>query len=337
MFHNTLCRFVRILIVVWLWIGFTAYAYSEKAPTYKVLVVMSYEEDNPWCVEIKEGIDSVLANNYEVKYFYMDTKKSLEGGPQKAKEAYAVYQEFQPDGVIAADDNVQAMFVLPYLKDKVETPVIFCGVNADAEQYGYPTSHISGVLERWHIRESIAFMKQIDPSVKTIGFIAKDSPSGKALLQQVNREFDTYLAQFTAFKLPKTKQEMATMLEELKAQSDVIYMDSMEGIPDEKGNPLTSQELIQFVSTTFGKPLIGANQYHVKQGALCAVIKTGQEQGRTAAEMLSKAIQGTPVSELPITANQHGKRMINAMVMKSLGMKPHRRALIGVELIKTSE
>jgi ABC-type uncharacterized transport system substrate-binding protein len=323
--------------MVWIWIGFAAYAYSEKAPTYRVLVVMSYEEDNPWCIEIKEGIDSVLASTCEVQYFYMDTKKSLEGGPQKAEEAYALYQEFQPDGVITADDNAQAMFVLPYLKDSVETPVIFCGVNADAEQYGYPTSHISGVLERWHIRESIAFMKQIDPSVKTIGFIAKDSPSGRALLRQVKRESDTYLAQFTAFRLPTTKQEMETMLEELKAQSDAIYMDSIEGILDEDGNPLTSQEIIQFASTTFGKPLIGANRYHLKQGALCAVIKTGQEQGRTAAEMLLKAIHGTPVSELPITANQHGKRIINATVMKSLGIKPRSRALIGVELVKTTE
>jgi len=27
-----------------------------------------------------------------------------------------------------ADDNAQSMFVLPYLKDKVKTPVMFCAV-----------------------------------------------------------------------------------------------------------------------------------------------------------------------------------------------------------------
>jgi ABC-type uncharacterized transport system substrate-binding protein len=335
MLFNKRYWIVMVVMISWMWIGLTT-AHGQTT-LCKVLVVMSYEADNPWCLEIQEGIDAVLAGMCEVKYAYMDTKKHLEGGPQKAEEAYALYQEFQPDGVIAADDNAQTMFVLPYLKDKVETPVMFCGVNADAEQYGYPTSHISGVLERWHIQESIAFMKQIDPSVKTIGFIAKDSPSGTALLQQVKRESDTYLAQFTDFKLPTTQHELRTMLEELKVQSDVIYMDSMEGIVDAEGKSLTSQEIIQFVTTTFGKPLIGANRYHLEQGALCAVIKTGQEQGRMAAEMLVKAMQGTPVSEIPITRNQHGKRIINVPVLQALGIKPSRRALIGAELVKTTE
>jgi hypothetical protein len=106
---------VIVSILTWICIGFMASL--GEAVSCKVLVVMSYEEDNPWCVEIKEGIDLVLTSTCGVKYFYMDTKKDLKGGPQKAEEAYALYQEFQPDGVITADDNVQAMFVVKYLKD----------------------------------------------------------------------------------------------------------------------------------------------------------------------------------------------------------------------------
>ena len=48
-----------------------------EAASNKILVVMSYEEDNPWCMQIKEGIDSVLAGNSDIKYFYMDTKKNI--------------------------------------------------------------------------------------------------------------------------------------------------------------------------------------------------------------------------------------------------------------------
>lgn len=336
MFHRNVSRVITGLIIGWLWVVFVVQ--TGEATSCKVLTVMSYEEDNPWCVEIKEGIDSVLADVCDVKYFYMDTKKDLEGGPQKAQEAYTLYQEYQPDGVITADDNAQTMFVVKYLQGSGETPVMFCAVNAEPETYGYPSSSISGVLERWHIKESLAFMKQLDPSVKTVGFIAKDSPSGQALLHQVESESDTYPAKFTTFKLPKTKQELVTVITELKEQqTDVIYMDSMEGILDEAGKPLTSREIIGFTSQTSGKPVIGANRYHLEQGALCAVIKTGQEQGRTAAEMLLKAMQGTPVAELPITKNQHGKRIVNVTVMKALNIKPQRRALIGVELVKTAE
>lgn len=97
------------------------------AAEFKVLVVMSYEANNPWVIEIREGIDSVLAASSEITYFYMDTKVSPAAGPRKGEEAYALYQRLQPDGVIVADDDAQAMFVVPFLKDKVRTPVMFNG------------------------------------------------------------------------------------------------------------------------------------------------------------------------------------------------------------------
>jgi ABC-type uncharacterized transport system substrate-binding protein len=335
MFINKMSRLFQVLIISSIYIGVAAS--SGEASSCKVLVVMSYEKANPWSMEIREGVDSVLSSRCEINYFYMDTKIKFEGGLKKADEAYALYKEFQPDGVIAADDNAQSMFVAPYLKDKVKTPVMFCGVNAEPEKYGYPASNVSGILERWHIDTTIAFAKQLMPSMKTVGIITKDSPSGRALQKQIKNDSGTHVAEISAFKLVKTKKEAAMMLQELKGQSDALLMDSLQGIPDETGKPLTSKEIIPFISEVYSKPLLGANRYHVVQGALCAVVKTGQNQGRVAAEMLLRAMQGTAVSQLPITVNKHGKRMINIAVMKSLGIKPKRRALIGTELVGFTE
>ena len=149
-----------LVTIITLCISFL-YPPTTLAYRYNVFVVMSYEEDNPWCQEIKKGIDSVLSGSSEITYFYMDTKINREGGELKASEAYALYQKIKPDGVITADDNAQQMFVLPYLKDNVETPVMFSDVNAEADKYGYPASNVSGILERGHIRESYGFGKQI--------------------------------------------------------------------------------------------------------------------------------------------------------------------------------
>ena len=59
-----------------------------EAASNKILVVMSYEEDNPWCMQIKEGIDSVLTGDSDIKYFYMDTKKNINDGVRKAEDAH---------------------------------------------------------------------------------------------------------------------------------------------------------------------------------------------------------------------------------------------------------
>ena len=313
------------------------YPATVLAARFNVFVVMSYEQDNPWCQEIKKGIDSVLSGNSEITYFYMDTKINREGGEHKAREAYALYLKTRPDGVITADDNAQQMFVLPYLKNKVETPVMFSGVNAEAEKYGYPASNVSGILERGHIRESIAFAKQLVPSINTIGFVASNSPSGRALQKQVDEESDTYSAKLTSFNLVNTTNELASLGRKLNNLSDAIYTDSLVGLKDDKGIPHSHKDVLNLLATSYDKPVIGANQYHVEQGALCAVIKTGQEQGETAAEMLLKAMQGTPVSEIPITRNYKGKRVINVTTMKSLGITPRPIVLLGAELLKTEK
>ena len=50
------------------------------------------------------------------------------------------------------------------------------------------------------------------------------------------------------------------------------------------------------------------------------MVKTGEEQGVTAARMLLKAMQGTPVDQIPIEVNKFGKRYINVTVLKKMGL-----------------
>jgi len=330
-------RFYRLSVLIIFCIC-SLFPFSSNAAKLRVLAVMSYEIDFPWCENIKQGIDSVLSDSCEIKYFYMNTKSNLKEGSKKAEQAFELYKKFQPDGVIAADDNAQSMFVVPYLKDKVKTPVMFCGVNALPEKYGYPASNVSGILERPHFNESIALAKQLVPSIKTFGFIIKASPTGEAHLSQIQRESDTYQAKLTEFKTPVTVKELVEMTKELREKSDTLFVASLAGVVDEQGKPLSEEDGVKIALKTFGsKPTIGDEDYTVKFGALCTVVRTGQEQGETAAAMLVKAMTGTPVSDIPVTSNHKGKRVINATVIKDLGITPRPEILRGAEIVRTGE
>ena len=78
MFSGQRSQQFAMVVIVFMILG--ACISNAGAAQYKVMVVMSYEEDFPWDKEIKEGIDSVLAATSEIKYFYMDTKKNAAGG-----------------------------------------------------------------------------------------------------------------------------------------------------------------------------------------------------------------------------------------------------------------
>ncbi len=325
----------------WCWLlGWTAFflagAWQAAGQTegFKVLVVMSYHETMPWVEEMTEGIESVLGQAHDVRYVFMDTKNDPEGGPEKAKEAHALYRRFKPDGVIAGDDNAQSMFVVPYLKDKVETPVMFCGVNADPETYGYPASNVSGILERQHFEEAIAMMNQLVPDLRKVGFIMKASPTADAIIQELKG--GNYLADIVSFNTPRTVDEAMEMIDAMKKTCDAAYVTNLTGLRDDSGKPLGDDALFPMVSERFGKPLFSGSSYNIRfPGVLVAVAKTGQEQGATAAKMLLKAMRGTPVRRIPVTRNQTGKRMINATVLKELGIKPRPEILRGTELVRS--
>jgi ABC-type uncharacterized transport system substrate-binding protein len=324
---------IAVLFIIYLFIHLP----MVEAASYKILVVMSYEEENPWCIQIKEGIDSVFAGNSELIYYYMDTKKNLKGGIQKAKNAYELYKQFRPDGVIAADDNAQSMFVVPYLKDKVKVPVMFCAVNEEPGKYGYPASNVSGILERNFIGESIAFALQLVPAIRRVGFLAKDSPSGRGIQKQVEMEADSYLVKSAGFQLVKTIEETRAVVAEYNKTSDALYIDATNGILDSNGRPLNNEQVTKTIAQFYQNLLIGANNFHVKYGVLCAVVKSGNAQGRISAQMLLKAIEGTVIKQIPITRNKYGKRLLNVAVMKEMGIKPKRRVLVGTELVKEIE
>ncbi len=190
----------------------------------KVFVVMSYHTDYQWQKQVREGIDRVLGDMCEVRYFDLDTKRNLAQGLKKAEEAYATYKTWEPDGVIAVDDNAQSMFVAPYLKNKVSTPVIFCGVNAEPQKYGYPATNVSGILERHHLRESLVLVKQMVPAIKKIGVIAANRPSNVGMINTIKDEQHSYPVQSFEYRLANSLVEAVKMTKDLRSQTDALHI-----------------------------------------------------------------------------------------------------------------
>ncbi len=304
----------------WVILGLLLAVFPAAAADYRVLVVMSYEEDNPWCGEILQGIESVLGARASLSYRYMDTKRDIDGGPGRAAEIYREFQDLAPDGVIAVDDNAQAMFVVPYLLGRHATPVMFSGVNAEPSKYGFPNATVSGIIERGHIAEAVAFAHQLTPSVQRLVVMSRDSPSGRALLEQVATERDRYLLPLVDTLLANRLTEIQDYLAAAATPQTLLYIDSLEGIKDAGGTALSNRQVLDGIYEVFDGHVAAANRYQVADGAMSAVVNTGFEQGATAAEMLLQALTGTPVAEIPVRRNYQGRRYINANRVDAMGL-----------------
>lgn len=326
-----------LLIGMVAWGGLSIGVQADQTASCKVLVVLTYAEDFFWSQDIKTGIDAVLEDQCEIRYMALDALKDPDGVDAKVQEAYAAYQEWQPDGIITADDDVQAKLVVPYFKDKVETPVIFCGVNGEPEDYGFPASNVSGIVQRPHVKDTVLFVRQFDPSIQTIGMISTDIPTARALSQQIEQEKDTYGVEMLEPIYVSTLDEALAAVEDLKAQSDALFVGPLGNLLDADGKALTDKDVDPIVTEAFGKPTLATRDQFVEYGVLCAITDRGEEQGQVAADMLLKAMQGTPMSELQITRNKKGKRVLNVTTMKALGLTPKPTILKGVELVETAQ
>jgi len=310
---------------------------ADAAERHRVLVVMSYHQEMPWESDIRQGIETELGASAEIRYVYLNAKNDPAGAPQRAGEVWRVFREFRPEGVIAADDDAQSLFVVPYLKDRVSVPVVFCGVNAEPVQYGYPASNVTGIVERAHFRESIAFLQQLAPGARSFAFLSNDNPTGRGYAEQIRLESGSYPIQSHTVRLVKTIDEAETAVRDMKKNNDALFLIAMEGLTARDGRPLAEKESFRVLTRAFGKPVIGMNEFNIRFGLLCAVVKTGREQGQTAARMLLKIVRGTPVSAVSIVRNQQGKRVLNVTVMRAMGIRPRPVLLVGTELVQTEE
>ncbi len=307
-----------------------------QSELFRVLVVLSYSQEFPWSAEEAAGIRETLDPYCDLTFISLDTKKHPQEASSRAAKAYNVFKQLQPHGVIAADDNAQFSFVLPYLKGKTQTPVVFCGVNAKPEEYGYPTETITGVLERIHLRESMAFATQLAPGLQTFCGLTRHSPTGLAVYTEVTDQIDTLPLKNAAFVLPRTLEEAQEHVKQLRGNCDLLFLDTLEGLTDTHNAIHSDTSIIPMLVEMFNGPSIAPSEYAVHLGVLTSVAKSGREQGRLAASMLLDQLHGRTLdAESRIVRNVHGKRIINVTTMRTLGLAPRPAVLRGAQLVKT--
>jgi len=62
-----------------------------------IFIVESYHAEYPWDISYKKGLESILASEYKLIYFEMDTKRlPVSEHQKKAEQAFEKYKENTP-------------------------------------------------------------------------------------------------------------------------------------------------------------------------------------------------------------------------------------------------
>lgn len=280
----------------------------------KVLYVASYENTYEWSAGITRAIDEEFANTgVQLRHFYMDTKNHPAESEKQAAalKAKALIEEFKPDVVITSDDDAAKYLIVPYYKDS-QLPFVFCGVNWEASQYGFPASNVTGMLE---VDLADKLIKQLRDYARgdRVGFLALDGLS--------ERKEATYYKSHLQLNLQhsyfvKTIPEFEQAFIRAQSEVDMLIIANLKGV-----HGFELDKAIGFIENHVRIPVGITLHQSLARLSLLGMVKLPSEQGKWAAQTALKILNGASPSDFPITQNKEGKLILNAWMALQLGVK----------------
>jgi len=280
----------------------------------KCLYISSYHPGYAWSDGVESGVRSVLQGKCEIKQFNMDTKrnKQPEYMTQTGLEAKQLIDSWKPDIVITADDNAAKYVIQAHYKNH-KLPFIFCGVNWTADEYGFPYTNVTGMVEVAPIYPLLEKVKELIPGAKKAIYIGADTITEKKNLARFEKALvkqDIHLDSALA----------GTMGDWLNSytgaqQYDFIIIGSKSGIQD------WDKEHVVNTIKAQSKKLSVTNHDWMMPYTMLGFTKVPEEQGEWAAQAALSILAGVEISKIAIVPNRKWDIWTNSSLLKTINIK----------------
>ena len=283
----------------------------------KVLFINSYAPGFHSTDEYLTGIRNAFeGKNIEFRVFHMDTKRHPEEAYilSKAAEVMQEIERFQPDLIIASDDNAAKYVVQPNLRDG-PTPVLFCGVNWTCWQYDLPTPHVRGILEVLPVKDVIMELKQYYPDARNLTILSERSNTelkNKEILDPLYAELGLNPTYALVNEFEDWKREFLVANE----RADLIFTFTHGAI---KG--WQEDEAAAYVRQHIKKPIFTVEE-HMMPYCVLGFSKVAREQGDWVGATALEVLAGKPIDRVQMTKNKQTRNFLNRPLARKIDFQP---------------
>lgn len=276
----------------------------------KCLFVSSYHPGYAWSDGVERGIRSTLEGKCEIMQFNMDTKrkKSPEHMRKAGMEVKQLINSWKPDIVITADDNAAKYVIQAHFKDH-EIPFVFCGINWTADEYGFPYSNVTGMVEVAPIYPLLEKVKDLIPDAKKAIYLGADTVTEKKNLNRFEKALGKYDIHLDS-ALAETMYDWLNSYTRAQ-QYDFIIVGSNSGIHD-----WNSERVINTIKTG-SKKLSVTNHDWMMPYTMLGFTKVPQEQGEWAAQAALSILAGVDISKIAIIPNRKWDIWTNSSLLQA--------------------
>lgn len=309
-------------------LAFSASSFAQSNNKPSCLYVASYHVGYAWSDGIERGLRERLQEQCNITEFYMDTKRRKDSDDIVAAghAAYKLIQNLKPDVVITSDDNAAKYLIVPHLVDK-DIPVVFSGINWTVDEYGFPASNVTGIVEIAPIKPML--MEGVSTANIPANHPVRIAYLGASTLSEI-KNYNRVKA--TAEKLEMSVDRiLAENFDEWKAgftlaqTYDLVVMGSSSGIAK-----FSEVQAAAFAKANT-KTLSLTNHEWMMPYSAIGYTKVAEEQGEWAAASTIAILNGVRAIDIPLVTNRRWDTWTNEALLKGAGIDLDQSNLIGAK------
>jgi diguanylate cyclase (GGDEF)-like protein/PAS domain S-box-containing protein len=287
--------------------------HAQAAAPTSVFVLHAYSQEYPWSKGQHQGFVEALNEDasraYSLNVEYLDSKRAgyspayadLIGDHLRQK-----YTGYRPAAIYVTDDNALS-FALSHL-DKVfpGVPVFFSGINNYDVRHQLDPARTTGVFEKKEIAPNLRLMRRIDPNIREIVIVGDASETYRAIESEIRQELTRHSDIHATFLSSDRIEDLIGRLRQQKGR--FVFLTTLGAVTDPSGRTLTLPETIAAIVNAGRFVVFSMEDAYLYPGVLGGYVTSGPRQGRAAAGLLIRHLNGTAVSELPpieASPNEH--------------------------------
>jgi len=315
---------VFIAITMAVFGGFMAFPKSADAVIPKrVLVLNSYHDGYTWTDNLIDGIRSVFNQsdlNVEVIAEYMDTKRHP---PDKMFPIFKdlckkKYQSQQPDVIIVSDNNALDFIMESRHELFPAVPVVFCGINNFDNAMIQGQKKITGVAENTDLKSTVELILKLHPGVETIAVISDSTETGKINLSNMRKIMPEFKGMVNFIELADLGAcQLEEKLQNLPEQTILFYLSFLR---DRDGKVFSQKESMEMIIKNCHLPMYSAWDFIINYGVVGGVVTSGFMQGKNAAAMAERVLNGEKIEKIPIMRESPNMPMFDYLMLKKFGI-----------------
>ena len=330
-------------------------AFSSYAQAGGVFIVHSYRMDNICGAPQQQGVLESLAEagfmdgeNLIVHTYGMDTKK-VNNTPElidrQAEIVLKKVKEINPDVLVLLDDNAFRTVGLKLVGSGIN--IVFSGMNGQPEYYdgkikwmdsrSKPGHNITGVYEKLHFIDACRVQKKILPGLDKVLVLLDESPTGKAIWKQVEKEISETggsLGIDFEMLMVHSWEEYTEIIRKRCADASLgtIYP-AVTLIKDAEGKTHSTSDVLTWTVANCKIPGIPINYSFARLGMFGGAGVDFISMGRQAGKMVAAILKGTSPAEIPIEDAQRYALVFNLTRVKELGIVIPNDILMAADVI----